>query len=158
MFQSPLFLVKMAICRDHHTTLPCVISSSTGAHLGNSLNLKTWAQNPGSENNSVAFDDSIIIACLCEHCPIQHINIYWQKGFRLLCFLSHLPWTKSTYRFMYNFSSKWQQAILFIYIIYYSILSVSLDMTKKFIVLCVFIAKWGPYPCLRLCGIIVIMW
>lgn len=80
MFQSPLFLAKMAICRDHHTTLPGVISSSTGAKLGNSFNLRTWAQNTGSENNSVAFDDSMIIACLCEHCPVEPINMYWQKG------------------------------------------------------------------------------
>lgn len=146
----------MAICRDHHTTLPTVISSSTGAHVGNSFNLRTWALNTGSENNSAAFDDSIIIACLCEHCP--PINVYWQKGFRLICFHSHLSWTKSTSRFKYNFSSKWQHAVLFIYVIYYSTVSMSLDTTRKCILLCVCIAKWGPYPCLRLCGTSVIMW
>lgn len=67
-------------------------------------------------------------------------------------------WTKSIYRFKYKFSSKQHRAILFIYIIHYSTLSASLDMTGNWILLCVCIAKWGPYPCLRLCGTIVIMW
>lgn len=155
MFQSSLFLSKMAICRDPHTTLAWVISSSSGAHLGNSLNPRT--QNTGSENNSVAFDDSIIIACLCEHCPIEHINMHQQKAsdcyaFPPICHepkahtdsstTSHLNGSKLLYLYIYN--------ILF--------LCVCVLRHDKEVNLCVCIAKWGPYPCLRLCGTIVIMW
>lgn len=112
-------------------------------------------KNAGKEYNSAAFED-LIDYCLpwwtLSNCNILKCSGKKASDYYVFSPDCHEPRAHADSSTTSHLNGS---KLFYLYNILFHWVSVSSDMTRKCILLCVCIAKWGPYPWLRLSGTIV---